>query len=75
MNSRGLNQLMELFEGFKSQATTILSGTNFDLDSFVAIDGSLIDSALSIDWAEYRVDNKKAKVHDRQRNSLQGIYQ
>ena len=33
------------------------------LGNLVAIDGSLIDAVLSMHWADYRNDCKKAKVH------------
>ena len=63
MNSRGLEQLMEVFELLKQQATDILPASYSDLGNLIAIDGSLIDGVLSMDWAEYRKKSKKAKAH------------
>jgi len=40
-------------------ANNILS----DLGDLVLLDGSLIDAVLSMYWADYRKDSKKAKVH------------
>ncbi|MBT3749858.1 MAG: IS4 family transposase, partial [Bacteroidetes bacterium] len=34
-----------------------------DLGKLIAIDGSLIDGVLSMDWAQYRKGSKKAKAH------------
>ncbi len=34
-----------------------------ELGDLVAIDGSLIDSVLSMHWAEYRTNSQKAKLH------------
>lgn len=63
INTRGLEQLMEVFEGIRAEASNILGFNASELDNLIAIDGSLIDSVLSMDWAEYRKENKKAKVH------------
>ena len=63
INSRGLEQLMETFELLKQQAAGILPAAYSDLGNLIAIDGSLIDGVLSMDWAQYRKGSKKAKVH------------
>jgi len=63
MNSRGLEQMIEVFELLKKQAAGILPKANSDLGDLIAIDGSLIDSVLSMDWAHYRKNTKKAKAH------------
>ena len=63
VNSRGLEQLMEVFEGLEKEARNILPKDHPELGNLVAIDGSLIDSTLSMTWADYRKGAKKAKVH------------
>ena len=63
LNTRGLEQLMEVFEGLKLQAADVLPGEYSDLGNLIAIDGSLIEGVLSMDWADYRKDTKKAKAH------------
>jgi hypothetical protein len=63
MSTRGLEQLMQVFEGLKTQASSILNFKKSDMGNLIAIDGSLIDGVLSMDWASYRKDNKKAKAH------------
>jgi len=63
INTRGLEQLIEVFDGLKLQATDILPSAYSALGNLIAIDGSLIDGVLSMDWADYRKDTKKAKAH------------
>lgn len=63
INTRGLEQMMEVFELLKSQAADILPSSHLELGNLIAIDGSLIDGVLSMDWADYRQDSKKAKAH------------
>ncbi len=63
MNSRGLEQMVEVFELLKQQAADILPSRHSDLGNLIAIDGSLIDGVLSMDWAQYRKNSKKAKAH------------
>ena len=63
INTRGLEQMIEVFELLKHQAAAILPVAHSDLGSLIAIDGSLIDSVLSMDWAKYRKNSKKAKAH------------
>jgi hypothetical protein len=63
INSRGLEQLMEVFEGLSKDAKKILPQAHGELGDLVAIDGSLIDSVLSMEWADYRNGAKKAKAH------------
>lgn len=41
----------------------ILPNQYTDLGELVAIDGSLIDAVLSMTWADYRKNSKKAKIH------------
>lgn len=63
INSRGLDQLMEVFQALQANATGILPAEFSNLGDLVAIDGSLIDAVLSMYWADYRNGSKKAKTH------------
>jgi hypothetical protein len=63
LNDRGLLQLMEVFHALQGRATKLLPSKHENLGELVAIDGSLIDAVLSMYWADYRDDSKKAKVH------------
>jgi hypothetical protein len=63
VNSRGLEQLIKVFEGLTKEARDILPKEHAELGDCVAIDGSLIDATLSMAWADYRKGAKKAKIH------------
>jgi hypothetical protein len=63
INSRGLEQMIEVFELLKQQAADVLPASYADFGDLIAIDGSLIDSVLSMDWAHYRKNSNKAKAH------------
>jgi len=63
LNSRGLEQLLEVFLLLQAEASKILPKAHAELGELVAIDGSLIDAVLSMYWADYRDGVKKAKVH------------
>ena len=63
INSRGLEQLMYIYQNLQTQAVSVLPKEHVDLGDLVGIDGSLIDACLSMHWADYRKDSKKAKVH------------
>jgi hypothetical protein len=63
VNSRGLEQLMEVYEGLQKEARSILPKNHPELGDLVAVDGSLIDATLSMMWADYRKGAKKAKMH------------
>jgi len=62
-NSRGLEQFMYVFESLQAQASRILPKQHPELGNLIGIDGSLIDATLSMYWADYRKNSKKAKVH------------
>jgi hypothetical protein len=62
-NSRGLEQFMHVYQNLQAQASEILPKQNPELGNLVGIDGSLIDATLSMHWADYRKNSKKAKVH------------
>ena len=63
INSRGLEQLLEVFQALQADAVGILPAEFSNLGDLVAIDGSLIDAVLSMYWADYRNGSKKAKTH------------
>ena len=63
INSRGLEQLLAVFEKLSHTAAGTLPDSHPELGSLVAIDGSLITATLSMDWADYRKGAKKAKIH------------
>lgn len=63
INSRGLEQLTYVFQELQAKAAKILPREHAELGNLVTIDGSLIDAVLSMYWADYRNDCKKAKVH------------
>ncbi|GAB6081488.1 hypothetical protein JCM30471_34650 [Desulfuromonas carbonis] len=65
INSRGLEQAAHVYEHLQRQATAKLPiAKEIDgLGELIAVDGSLIDATLSMIWADYRDEVKKAKVH------------
>ena len=63
VNDRGVEQLLAVFTELQKQASGVLPSQYSELGDLVAIDGSLIDSVLSMHWAEYRTNSKKAKLH------------
>ena len=63
INSRGLEQLSYLFGELYKSAAKVLPKDHVKLGDLVAIDGSLIDATLSMHWAEYRKNDRKAKIH------------
>jgi hypothetical protein len=63
VNDRGVEQLLHVFTELQKQVPGALPSQYSDLGDLVAIDGSLIDSVLSMHWAEYRTNSKKAKLH------------
>ena len=63
VNERGVEQLLAVFTELQKQASGTLPSQYTELGDLVAIDGSLIDSVLSMHWAEYRSKSKKAKLH------------
>jgi hypothetical protein len=63
VNDRGVEQLLHVFTELQKQIPGTLPSQYSDLGDLVAIDGSLIDSVLSMHWAEYRTNSRKAKLH------------
>lgn len=63
VNDRGVEQLLFVFTELQKKAGSVLPTQHVDLGDLVAIDGSFIDSVLSMDWAEYKTNSNKAKLH------------
>lgn len=63
INTRGLEQLSDLFTFLVKKAGGAIPPKYHDLGNLVAIDGSLIDACFSMDWADYSSSSKKAKLH------------
>ena len=63
LNTRGLEQLLFVYEKLQAQATATLPKVHPQLGDLVAIDGSLIDAVCSMTWADYSSSSKKAKIH------------
>ena len=63
INSRGLEQLMFIFENLSQKASGILPNRHAELGNLVALDGSLINATLGMHWADYRKGSNKAKIH------------
>ena len=63
INTRGLEQLSEVFTHLAKEAGSVIPAEYAHLGKLVSIDGSLIDSVLSMEWADYRTGSKKAKAH------------
>jgi len=65
INTRGLEQMVHVYEDLQKQATAKLPIAKeiSGLGDLIAVDGSLIDATLSMLWADYRTEVKKAKVH------------
>ena len=63
VNERRVEQLLFVFTELQKQASGVLPSRYAELSDLVAIDGSLIDSVLSMHWAEYRTNSKKAKLN------------
>jgi hypothetical protein len=63
INTRGLEQLSQLFTALVADATKVIPAEFAHLGNLVSIDGSLINAVLSMEWADYRSGAKKAKAH------------
>jgi hypothetical protein len=77
INTRGLEQLSYLFGELYKSAANVLPHEHTNLGQLVGIDGSLIDATLSMYWADYRKNDRKAKAHlafDLNRSIPQKIY-
>jgi len=63
LNTRGLEQLICVYERLQAQAAATLPNAHPRLGELVAIDGTLIDAVFSMTWADYSATAKKAKIH------------
>jgi len=63
INNRGLEQLLFVFTALQAKAGNTIPAQFAGLGKLVAIDGSLIEACLTMLWADYRNDSKKAKIH------------
>lgn len=63
VNERGVEQLVYVFTELQKKAAALLPTQHQDLGDLVVVDGSLIDSVLSMHWADYRSNSNKAKLH------------
>lgn len=63
INTRGLEQLQFVYQNLCNEAASVLPDRHPNLGELVGIDGSLIDATLSMVWADYRKNSKKAKIH------------
>jgi hypothetical protein len=63
LNTRGLEQLIFVYEKLQAQAAATLPNAHPRLGELVAIDGTLIDAVCSMTWADYSSTTKKAKIH------------
>jgi hypothetical protein len=63
LNTRGLEQLLWVYEKLQAQAAFTLPKAHTELGELVAIDGTLIDAVNSMAWADYSSSSKKAKIH------------
>jgi len=63
INTRGLEQLTYLFNELYKKAANLLPKGHSKLGELVGIDSSYIDATLSMYWADYKKNDRKAKVH------------
>jgi len=63
INTRGLEQLSQLFTTLVADTTKAIPAEFAHLGNLVSIDGSLIDAVMSMEWADYPGEVKKAKAH------------
>jgi hypothetical protein len=63
INTRGLEQMVHVFTELQRIAVDTLPVKQEQLGDIVAIDGSLIEATLTMEWADYRGAVNKAKAH------------
>ncbi len=63
MNTRSLEQLVQMYERLQTKAKKLLPALHADLGNLVAVDGSLVDAVPTMEFADYRDGAKKAKAH------------
>jgi hypothetical protein len=63
INTRGLDQMAHIFRELCRIATDTLPFKYEHLGDIIAIDGSMIEATLTMEWADYRGGVNKAKAH------------
>jgi hypothetical protein len=63
MNTRALEQLVQMYERLQVKAKKLLPALHSDLGDLVSVDGSLIDAVPTMEFADYRNGVNKAKAH------------
>lgn len=63
INTRGLEQMFYVFRHLQAEATNVIPKAHADWGELIAIDGSYIETVLSMHWADYSDQATKAKVH------------
>lgn len=63
INTRGLEQFFYVFNQLQAEATKVLPKKFDHLGELIAIDGSYISAVLSMYWADFSDDLRKAKAH------------
>jgi Transposase DDE domain len=63
INTRGLEQLFFVFKQLQAEASKVIPKEFDDLGDLIAIDGSYINVVLSMHWADFSDEVKKAKAH------------
>ena len=63
INTRGLDQMAHVFRGLCRIAADTLPSKHEHLGDIIAIDGSMIEATLTMEWADYRGGVNKAKAH------------
>jgi len=63
INNRGLEQLFYVFNQLQAEATKVLPKKFEDMGELIAIDGSYIAAVLSMYWADFSDNVRKAKAH------------
>ncbi|GEM_PF-2257139 len=62
-NDRGVEQLLHLSTELQKEVPGALPSEYSEMGSLVAIDGSVIDSVLSMHWVKYRTKSRRTKLH------------
>jgi len=63
VNGRGAGQLQYVFQELCLLSRGVIPRQYSDMGNIVLIDGSLIEAVLSMYWADYRSNSRKAKGH------------
>jgi len=63
LNNRGAEQLIYIFKELYNKAAEAIPKEYKELGELIAIDGTLIDAVMSMYWADYSKNSKKAKGH------------